>query len=274
MASFQVQRKQEQADRLALTSGVRPVDLFNRAHGYNYLASILIGKAPKSKGIPDVYDSIVADVASKRRQFTFGNKRKKAKRTHTRKRDKGSSSSAMSKRYNSHLVEDCLQTAFLYYWENRDRKPWLQHHDNPDTTLRQRFTARKQSSARVTRLCCRSILLNSFKRRSIEMKANKQWSVTARRLYLDNADTLSAETLCDDLANILANGNPRLAAIVRATMAKTSKRKCLARALRCSRPTLNTRLAAITLETPVDTSSKIGTFAGQRVHSTYSRFTV
>jgi hypothetical protein len=236
--SFMSVRKQENLDRQNLTRNASPVDLFNRAHGYNYLVAVLVGKTPKRKQAPDVYDQIIKSTVDANRQFVFGNKRIRAKKTHTLKRNKGSSSSHLSKRFALHLVEDCLQSAFLFYWENRSTKTYLQHTQG----------TREEASQRITRLCCRAALLEQFRKDRIRSARgahgeNKfRHSIKSFAALKNNDDMLLSEEVCDTLAEKLGNDDPKITRIVRATMGKTSKKKCLARALRCSRPTLDAQL--------------------------------
>ena len=258
MVSFQSTRKQEQTDRAAMIRDVKPADLFNRAHAHNYLVSILIGRAPKAKdnNYLDTTIRTLTPLLSRGRRKNGSLSPKRDPRKHTRKDRKGSSSGHMSKRYNTHLVEDTLQSAFLFYWENRETKEYLQHIDHGEKTIRERFAARQESSKRITRLCCRAELLATFKQGRIESakgaragQENKfKHSPSSFAALKNNDDMLSAETICDILAEKLANGCPKTARIVRATMAKTNKKKCLARALKCSRPTLDARLGQLSLE--------------------------
>lgn len=264
--STKTTRTQETLDRALLVKGASPQNLFNREYGYNYLCAVLIGRAPKNldnvsypQGATSHLCTMTTDkngapVRLARNEIAHGARR--ARKTHTRKSEKGSSSSSQGKRYALHQVEDTLQSAFLHYWENRDKEFF--HVGQGET--------QEQASARITRKCCRNKLMDNFRRMAIEKRALKLISSRAFSLMKNNDDMLSAETLCDTLAEMLSDGNAKQARIIRATMAKTTKIKCLARAMKCHRNTVNNRLSAITLETDIqETSSKIGTLGAPTV---------
>jgi len=265
MSTYNVQKNAELLNRKTLSVQPENVNLFNMSHGLNYLTALLMGSAPKSKGAPDIYDQITAHFphnsaltpglnrGSKKSKKTgkVSYSPKKDRRTHTRKENKGSSSSHLGQKYNSHLVDDMLQSAFLYYWENRAEKEYLnvQERDNKDNGK----TIEENARARITRFACRHVLFHHFSDISVERENLKKihgsrkdyFSTVEGSIFSDSQDMLQAEKTCDNVASLLANGNKRLERIVRLTMGKTNKKKCLARALRCSRPTLDARLDEI-----------------------------
>lgn len=259
MATFISTKRQEQMDRKQLVQG--SIDLFDREYAYNYLTSVLIGRAPRNlnnvaypQGATSIlyteygtHDGTVTRIG--RNEIGFNARR--AKRTHTLKRNKGSSSAAMSKRFNSHLVEDTLQSAFLFYWQNRNEKQWLQSLQGETI---------EQSKLRITRLTCRHILQDTFEYDRVRAgngDSKRKHSASSFAALRDNSDMLSAETIAENLAEMLAKGNKKTERIVLATIRKTNKKKCLARALKCSRPTLDKILSTLTLEPHVEEKSTV-----------------